>query len=218
MLDALTAPAQPLVHRRDAYRPPEWLVPEVALDFALDPVATRVRARLVVARNGQHAEPLRLDGAGQVPLMVTVDGIAVNDWRMDGDDLVIPLAGDAHVVETEVEIAPDRNTQLMGLYASGGNLCTQCEAQGFRRITFFPDRPDVLSVYRVRMTAEAERFPILLANGDPVGSGTLGDGRHWAEWHDPFPKPSYLFALVAGDLAANRDSFTTASGRAVQLA
>ncbi|MGI4950139.1 MAG: aminopeptidase N, partial [Janthinobacterium lividum] len=131
---------------------------------------------------------------------------------------VIPLAGDAHVVETEVEIAPDRNTQLMGLYASGGNLCTQCEAQGFRRITFFPDRPDVLSVYRVRLTAEAERFPILLANGDPVAHGTLDDGRHWAEWHDPYPKPSYLFALVAGNLVANRDTFTTASGREVQLA
>ncbi|WP_375381204.1 aminopeptidase N [uncultured Sphingomonas sp.] len=217
MLDVLTAPATPLVHRREAYRPPEWLVPQVTLDFALDPVATRVRARLEVTR-GQGSGPLRLDGGGQHPLAVLVDGVAVNDWAMEGDTLVIPLTGEAHVIETEVEIAPERNTQLMGLYASGGNLCTQCEAEGFRRITFFPDRPDVLSVYRVRMSAEAERFPILLANGDPVAHGTLDDGRHWAEWHDPFPKPSYLFALVAGDLAANRDTFTTASGRKVRLA
>ncbi|WP_174297703.1 aminopeptidase N [Sphingomonas bacterium] len=217
MLDVQTALATPVVHRRDAYRPPEWLVPAVSLDFALDPAATRVRARMEVARNAA-AGPLRLDGAGQRPLAVLVDGVATDDWRMEGDGLVIPLPGDAHVVETEVEIAPDRNTQLMGLYASGGNLCTQCEAEGFRRITFFPDRPDVLSVYRVRMTAEATRFPILLANGDPVAQGTLDGGRHWAEWHDPFPKPSYLFALVAGDLAANRDSFTTASGREVALA
>ncbi|RZM34939.1 MAG: aminopeptidase N, partial [Sphingomonas sp.] len=146
-----------------------------------------------------------------------VDGVAINDWRIDGEQLVIPLAGAAHVVETQVEIAPDRNTQLMGLYASGGNLCTQCEAEGFRRITYFPDRPDVLSVYSVRMTADKKHFPVLLANGDPVAQGDLDDGRHWATWHDPFPKPSYLFALVAGDLAVNRSSFTTMSGREVSL-
>ena len=105
----------------------------------------------------------------------------------------------------------------MGLYESGGMLCTQCEAQGFRRITPFPDRPDVLSRYRVKMTADKARFPVLLANGDPIASGDLSDGRHWAEWHDPFPKPCYLFALVAGDLVCNRDSFTTRSGREVSL-
>jgi aminopeptidase N len=106
----------------------------------------------------------------------------------------------------------------MGLYASGGMLCTQCEAEGFRRITFFPDRPDVLSRYRVRMEADEARFPILLTNGNPVARGKLNDGLHWAEWEDPFPKPSYLFALVAGDLRPNRDSFTTMSGRKVDLA
>ncbi len=207
----------PMVIRREDYRPPAWLVPEVRLDFDLDAAATRVRARLSVTRNGADGEPLRLDGAGQVPLSVTVDGVAIDDWRLEGEQLVVPLAGTAHVVETEVEIAPDRNTQLMGLYASGGILCTQCEAEGFRRITYFPDRPDVLSRYTVRMTADAARYPVLLANGDPGATGTLDDGRHWAEWHDPFPKPSYLFALVAGDLAVNRGSFTTRSGRAVAL-
>lgn len=217
MLDVLSAPAAPAIKRRQDYRPPAWLVPNVALDFALDPGATRVRARLEVLRNGTVREPLQLDGDGLTPLSVMVDGVAVNDWRMEDDQLVIPLTGDAHVIETEVEIAPDRNTQLMGLYSSGGNLCTQCEAEGFRRITFFPDRPDVLATYRVRMTADKARYPVLLANGDPIASGDNDDGTHWAEWHDPFPKPSYLFALVAGDLACNAGTFTTRSGREVQL-
>jgi aminopeptidase N len=217
MLDIQNSLAHPLVIRREDYTPPEWLVPETKLDFDLDPSTTRVTATLSVTRNGDHAEPLRLDGAGQKPLSVTVDGVAVNDWRIDGEQLIIPLTGPAHVVETQVEIAPDRNTQLMGLYASGGNLCTQCEAEGFRRITYFPDRPDVLSVYSVQMTADKKHFPVLLANGDPVEQGDLDDGRHWATWHDPFPKPSYLFALVAGDLAVNRSSFTTMSGREVSL-
>ncbi|WP_413060720.1 aminopeptidase N [Sphingomonas carotinifaciens] len=216
-MDMQHSAATPSVIHRADYRPPAWRVPELALDFDLDPAATRVRATLSVERGGAHGEPLRLDGEGLTPLAVRVDGVAVNDWWMEGERLVVPLAGDAHRVETEVEIAPDRNTQLMGLYASGGNLCTQCEAEGFRRITFFPDRPDVLTVYRVRMTADARRFPVLLSNGDPVGRGELPDGRHWAEWHDPFPKPSYLFALVAGDLAVNRGTFTTRSGRVVQL-
>ncbi|KKI21176.1 aminopeptidase N [Sphingomonas sp. Ag1] len=217
MLDALTATATPAVHRREDYRPPAWLVPDVSLDFALDPSATRVRARLDVRRGGETGEPLRLDGDGLTAIAVLVDGVAVNDWRMENDQLVIPLSGDAHVIETEVEIAPDRNTQLMGLYSSGGNLCTQCEAEGFRRITFFPDRPDVLATYRVRMSADKARYPVLLANGDPIASGDNDDGTHWAEWHDPFPKPSYLFALVAGDLACNRGTFTTRSGREVEL-
>ncbi len=221
MLDVQNSLAQPahavsVTHRED-YTPPAWLVPHTRLDFDLDSAKTRVTATLSVTRNGGHDTPLRLDGAGQEPLSVTVDGIAVNDWRIEGDQLVISLAGDAHQVETVVEIAPERNTQLMGLYASGGNLCTQCEAEGFRRITWFPDRPDVLSRYAVRMTADRARYPILLANGDPVASGDAGDGRHWAEWNDPYPKPSYLFALVAGDLAVNRDTFTTMSGRDVEL-
>ncbi|MDQ3078352.1 MAG: aminopeptidase N, partial [Pseudomonadota bacterium] len=136
----------------------------------------------------------------------------------DGETLVIPIAGDVATVETEVELAPEANSKLMGLYASGGLLCTQCESEGFRRITFHPDRPDILSRYRVRMSADKARFPILLANGNRIAAGDGEDGTHWAEWDDPFPKPSYLFALVAGDLAANRDRFTTISGRVVDLA
>ncbi|WEK44442.1 MAG: aminopeptidase N [Candidatus Sphingomonas colombiensis] len=217
MIDVQTAATLPAITRREDYRPPAWLVPEVSLDFDLDPERTLVKARFRVTRNGTQHAPLRLDGAGQAPLSVLVDGVAINDWRQDGDDLIIPLTGATHEIETEVAIAPDRNTQLMGLYASSGNLCTQCEAEGFRRITYFPDRPDVLATYRVRMTADKARFPVLLANGDPIASGDLPNGRHWAEWHDPFPKPTYLFALVAGDLAVNRDTFVTQSGREVAL-
>ena len=221
MLDIQTSSALPTatphVTRREDYTPPDWQVPEIALDFDLDPASTRVKAMLHVQRSDTHDRPLRLDGAGQTLLSVSVDGVAVNDWTIEGETLVLPLAGSAHVVETEVEIAPERNTQLMGLYASGGNLCTQCEAEGFRRITYFPDRPDVLSRYQVRMTADKARYPVLLANGDPIASGDLPEGKHWAEWRDPFPKPCYLFALVAGDLAVNRGSFVTMSGREVAL-
>ncbi|WP_375422123.1 aminopeptidase N [uncultured Sphingomonas sp.] len=217
MLDVQQSLAHPVATRRSDYVAPAWSVPDTRLDFDLDSARTRVRATLSVTRSAGSRDPLRLDGAGQHPLSVTIDGIATDDWRIEGEQLVIPLPGDAHVVVTEVEIAPDRNTQLMGLYASGGILCTQCEAEGFRRITYFPDRPDVLSRYSVRMTADKARFPVLLANGDPVGAGDLDGGRHWAEWNDPFPKPSYLFALVAGDLAVNRGSFTTRSGREVSL-
>jgi len=218
---AVATPPAP-IFRRD-YRPPAWLVPAIRLDVDLDPAATRVRARLDVARNDAAEAPrgpLALDGApGMRPLAVIVDGrtLGEGDWRIEGDQLLIDLAGDAHVVETEVLLAPDKNTQLMGLYASGGLLCTQCEAQGFRRITFFPDRPDVLSRYIVRMTADRAAYPILLANGDRTGEGDAGAGRHWAEWSDPFPKPCYLFAMVAGDLQANRDRFTTMSGKTVEL-
>ncbi len=217
MSDARIAAAAPQAIRREDYRQPDWLVPEIALDFDLDPAATRVRATLHVTRNGAHDRALVLNGDGLEAAAVKVDGAAAQNWRMDGQDLVIPLTGDAHRIETEVVIAPERNTQLQGLYASSNMLCTQCEAEGFRRITFFPDRPDVLSRYKVRMEADKARFPVLLANGDPIAQGDVEGGRHWAEWHDPFPKPSYLFALVAGDLVANTGSFTTMSGREVQL-
>ena len=171
-----------------------------------------------VERNGEHDRPLRLDGDELKLLSVKVDGERPRMDRLEGAQLVIDIAGDAATVETEVEINPAANTKLMGLYASNGMLCTQCEAEGFRRITFFPDRPDVLSKYRVRMEGDAERFPVLLSNGNRVAAARGANGRHWAEWEDPFPKPCYLFALVAGDLQANRDSFTTMSGRKVDLA
>jgi aminopeptidase N len=216
--DAAFPPQTPAVIRRDDYRPPAWLVPEIALDFALDVNATRVASKLSVRRNpdvvGTDAT-LRLNGDGIAATSVRVDGQVANSWRMDGTDLLIELPGNEHLVEIETLLDPAGNSQLMGLYASNGMLCTQCEAEGFRRITFFPDRPDVLSTYRVRMTGDKARFPVLLANGNCVASGENGGGEHWAEWHDPWPKPCYLFALVAGDLVANRGAFTTQGGRKV---
>ncbi|GAA4748819.1 aminopeptidase N [Sphingomonas daechungensis] len=223
--DAETAPEAPpspthATIRREDYRPPDWLVPEIALNFTLGIERTRVQSKLSVMRNpaASGGALLRLNGDDLKPLGVWVDGQTSDAWEMDGGDLVVTLDGDAHEVAIETEINPAANSKLMGLYASNGMLCTQCEAEGFRRITFFPDRPDVLSKYRVRMEADEAKFPILLTNGNPIATGKLDGGLHWAEWEDPFPKPSYLFALVAGDLKANRDSFTTMSGRKVDLA
>jgi aminopeptidase N len=220
--DAETAPEAPLspTHvaiRREDYRSPDWVVPDLSLDFDLDLDRTRVRATMEVVRNGEHDRPLRLDGDELELISVTVDGQPA-EHRMNGAQLMIDIPGDRATIETEVDIRPAANTKLAGLYASKGMMCTQCEAEGFRRITFFPDRPDVLSKYRVRMEGDARLFPVLLSNGNRAAAGESGNGRHWAEWEDPFPKPSYLFALVAGDLDANRDSFTTISGRKVDLA
>jgi aminopeptidase N len=220
MADASPQPKEPPLIRREDYRPFPWLVPDVRLDFQLGLARTRVKATLTVQRNAK-AEPsrmLRLNGDELTPVEVLVDGEAINSWSMDGSDLMIPLQGDSHLVEVTTEIDPSANSKLMGLYASSGMLCTQCEAEGFRRIAFFPDRPDVLSTYTVRMEGPKAEFPVLLCNGNNTASGEAGNGTHWAEWHDPWPKPSYLFALVAGDLVANRDSFTTMSGRNVDLA
>lgn len=217
LADAAPTPHEPPMIRREDYRPYPWLVPATHLDFRLGLETTTVTATLTVERNpAADASPeLRLDGDSLTAQSVTVDG-APADWRMDGPDLVVTLPGAKHGVTIVTTIDPSANTQLMGLYASNGMLCTQCESEGFRRITFFPDRPDVLSTYAVRMEGERAAFPILLCNGNRTAAGENADGTHWAEWHDPWPKPSYLFALVAGDLVANSKPFTTVSGREVE--
>jgi len=214
--DAAVPPHVTTIRRKD-YRPPDWLVPEIALDFALGLDETAVTAKLSVRRNPDSTgdSAIRLNGDGLAAQSVKVDGKTVNDWRMDGSDLVIDLPGEEHLIEIETAVNPAANSQLMGLYASNGMLCTQCEAEGFRRITFFPDRPDVLSTWSVRMEGPKDQFPVLLSNGNCTAQGEGKGGAHWAEWHDPWPKPSYLFALVAGQLVANHDTFTTASGRTV---
>lgn len=218
MTDASSSPVPPVTIHRSDYRPPEWQVPDIALDFALGLGTTRVGAALSVVRHADAPTPLTLRGDGLTPLAVRVDGESWNDWHMEGADLIVDLGDRTHaVVEVDTAIDPAANTQLMGLYASNGMLCTQCEAEGFRRITFHPDRPDVLSRYKVRMTGDRTAFPILLSNGNCIAKGEGDDGSHWALWEDPWPKPSYLFALVAGDLVVNRDSFTTMSGRKVEL-
>lgn len=219
-MDAISAPpAAPPVIRREDYQPPAWLVPQIGLKFTLGLEQTRVQASLVVERNpaASRDDLLRLNGDDLVATGVWLDGAAISSWHMEGSDLVIPLPGDRHEIGIETVINPAANTQLMGLYASNGMLCTQCEAEGFRRITFFLDRPDVLSVYTVRMEGPKALFPVLLSNGNCTATGEGANGTHWAEWHDPWPKPSYLFALVAGDLVANHDTFTTMSGRKVDL-
>ncbi len=219
-MDMIATPeASPPIIRAEDYRPPEWLVPAVSMDFKLGLDETQVIAALDVRRNpaGTGCATLRLSGDGIAAQSVLVDGKASNAWRMDGPDLLIDLPGDAHAVVIETTVCPAANSQLMGLYASNGMLCTQCEAEGFRRITFFPDRPDVLSVYSVRMEGARAAFPIMLSNGNCTANGEGEGGTHWAQWHDPWPKPAYLFALVAGDLVANSDSFTTMGGRKVVL-
>ena len=209
------------VYLRD-YRPPAYLVDEVALRFELEPAQTRVFSRLLVKHNPGHTsagEPMALDGQDLELASVRVNGQLLGDdqYRLEDEQLLLPAPADGSVIEIETLIAPDRNTALEGLYVSSDMFCTQCEAEGFRRITYFPDRPDVMARFTTTLVADRHRYPVLLSNGNPVDSGELQDGRHWVTWNDPFPKPSYLFALVAGNLYCQQDRFTTRSGREVTL-
>jgi aminopeptidase N len=201
------------------YRPPPYRIPEVSLAFALHPTATRVRARLRVERTVSSAEPLWLDGSGIKLISLALDGAPLEDscYRVDREGLTIFDPPAAFTLEIVTEIAPAENTALEGLYMSSGIYCTQCEPEGFRCITYFLDRPDNLAKFETRIEADAGSAPVLLSNGNPVESGNLGNNRHYAVWRDPFPKPSYLFALVAGDLAHIEDRFTTMSGRDIRL-
>ncbi len=203
------------------YRPPDWLVETVMLDISLHPTSTRVRATLKLKPNPQSpAAPLKLDGDGLSLVSLKLDGTALtpDQYLVSPDNLVITQAPNtAFTLEIETQVDPSANTQLSGLYRSNGTYCTQCEAEGFRRIAYFPDRPDVMAVYSTRIEADITEAPVLLSNGNLVDSGELAGGRHFAIWHDPHPKPSYLFALVGGDLACVEDRFRTMSGRDVTL-
>ena len=203
------------------YRPPEFLVTSAQLEFDLDPAHTRVRGRLELRRNpaGRRDAPLVLDGQGLKLRRVSRGGYPMrpSEYEVTADTLTIPGMPDQVCIETEVQIDPSANSALEGLYQSRGMLCTQCEAEGFRRITYFPDRPDVLTRFSTTLRADRGAYPLLLSNGNRVAEGELPDGRHYATFDDPFPKPSYLFALVAGQLEALTDTFVTASGRTVQL-
>jgi aminopeptidase N len=199
------------------YRPPAFAVDSVDLRFELEPAATRVTSRLAVRR--QARGELTLHGSELKLNALRVDGRTLDaaDYTIDGEALVVHDVPDNTIVEVETEIAPESNSALEGLYRSSGMYCTQCEAEGFRRITWYPDRPDVMARFTTTVVADPDACPVLLSNGNRVADGRLEDGRHWVRWEDPFPKPSYLFALVAGDLACVRDTFTTRSGRAVAL-
>ena len=200
------------------YRPPAFLIDQAHLTFDLKPNATRVKARLEVRRNGEHADPLTFNGERLKAISVAIDGRVLGEGErtIDGEVLVIPDAPDAFTLETEVEIDPEANKALDGLYMSAGRFCTQCEAEGFRKITFWPDRPDVLSRFTVRIEAD-KAYPRLLSNGNLMENGDLPGGRHYAVWNDPFPKPCYLFALVAGELDVLEDKLVTMTGRTVDL-
>jgi len=208
--------------RRSDYAPPDFWIERVDLVFQLDRERTRVRARLTGRRN-------EAANAGRRPLVLAGEDLELHLLRLNGSDLVIgefevtetslivPEVPDRFELETEVEIRPRDNTRLSGLYLSSGIFCTQCEAEGFRRITYFLDRPDVMARFTVRIEAERARCPVMLSNGNRVEGGALPGGRHFVRYEDPFKKPSYLFALVAGDLACHRGTFRTRSGREVEL-
>jgi len=213
----------PALIRLSDYRAPAWRVETVELDFDLGIDATELFARLLLRRDPAQTTPLRLDGENLQLLSIALDGeqLPATAYRYVGNVLEVDGAHDGSVLETRVRLRPAANTALEGLYLSGsreaGFLLTQCEAEGFRHITFFPDRPDVQSRYTVTLSADRARFPVLLAGGNPDGAGELEGGRHWARFVDPHPKPSYLFALVAGRLEKIERDYVTADGRAVQL-
>ncbi len=217
------SPQIPSLIRLADYRPPAWTVDTVELDFDLGIEASELCARLLLRRDPAQDAPLRLDGENLQLLSISLDGEALpaSAYRYENSVLEVDGARDGSVLETRVRLRPAANTALEGLYLSGshetGFLLTQCEAEGFRHITFFPDRPDVQSRYRVTLRADRVRFPVLLAGGNPDGSGELEGGRHWASFVDPHPKASYLFALVAGRLDKIERDYVTAEGRPVQL-
>ena len=221
-MNALSEQAPALI-RLDDYRAPAWRVETVELDFDLGIDASELSARLLLRRDPAQTAPLRLDGENLQLLSIALDGrqLPATAYRYLGNVLEVDGVRDGSVLETRVRLRPAANTALEGLYLSGsreaGFLLTQCEAEGFRHITFFPDRPDVQSRYSVTLRADRARFPVLLAGGNPDGAGELEGGRHWARFVDPHPKPSYLFALVAGRLEKIERDYVTADGRAVQL-
>ncbi|MEO1492306.1 MAG: aminopeptidase N [Pseudomonadota bacterium] len=215
-----TAPDQTPTRLAD-YAAPDWLIDRVSLVFDLAPSATRVRTTIAFRRNGAGPADLVLHGRKLTLVSAEVDGADVMPHaETTSEELRLPAAhipGDSFPWTCEIEIDPAANTELEGLYQSKGMYCTQCEAEGFRKITYYPDRPDVMTIFDVRIEADIIDCPVLLSNGNPTAQGRLPGGRHFAEWHDPHPKPSYLFALVAGDLVSHDDTFTTASGRDVDL-
>jgi len=210
------------IHLAD-YRAPEFRITTVHLDFSLEPEATHVTAKLQIERLSGSG-PLTLMGENQKLLGVALDGRALSpgDYHLDDKSLTLTDPPSKLTLEISSQINPAANTELEGLFLSNGMFCTQCEPEGFRRITYFLDRPDNLSVFTVRIEASKEQYPVLLSNGNRVGGGDLppdenGNGRHYVAWHDPFPKPSYLFALVAGDLGSIHGDFTTMRGRPIAL-
>ena len=200
------------------YMPPNYTAAYVDMNFDIHPGKTTVTTKTEFKNMGGKDEPLFLNGEDQNLVSVKIDGKEITNFEKTDKGITIPATGkDAFTLEVVSEIVPEENTALEGLYQSGGNYTTQCEAEGFRKITFFPDQPDIMAKYRVRVEADEEANPVLLSNGNLINEGELENGRHFTVWDDPTPKPCYLFALVAGDLEMVEDSFTTMSGREVTL-
>jgi len=207
----------PTITKLSDYTPPNFKIESVYLDFQLEPKETIVKTTLKVSR--LSSGPLILDGDEINLKSVSIDGRSLkrSEYRLTQTQLIFADVPDSFTLDIENTCNPAANSTLMGLYVSGGRFCTQCEAEGFRRITFYPDRPDVLSVFKVKITSDKAEYPYLLANGNMIESGDLSGGKHFAVWEDPFPKPAYLFALVAGQFDILEDSFTTMSGRDIPL-
>ncbi|NOX75628.1 MAG: aminopeptidase N [Gammaproteobacteria bacterium] len=205
------------------YCAPDFFIDSVDLHFSLDEATTRVTARMALRRNAGSEKatgrPLILHGRELELISVSLDGEILDAGRYEvgTESLSLPGLPDAFELDIVTDIHPADNTSLGGLYTSGGNFCTQCEAEEFRKITYYLDRPDVMARFTTTLVADREHYPVLLSNGNLMDQGETDDGRHWARWQDPFPKPAYLFALVAGDLACIKDTFTTMSGRRVDL-
>jgi aminopeptidase N len=209
----------PTIYRKD-YTPPSYWVRTVEMGFDLDPAATRVATRMTLARNPASAEQaVVLHGEELELVQIRLNGknLSKRDYKLTDGILRIPTKADDITLEIETLIRPNQNTSLMGLYVSNGNFFTQCEAEGFRKITYFPDRPDVMAQYTVMLRGDKKKYPVLLSNGNLIEEGDLGDGRHYALWEDPFKKPSYLFALVAGQLVCQEQTEKLKSGREALL-
>ncbi len=210
-----------IIYLRD-YTPPDYLVSRVDLQFDLDETSTRVRSRLVMRLNPdivKQSPPLRLNGEHLRLIKISLNGklLSKSKYTLDAKSIRLEQVPTEFTLDIETEINPKGNTALEGLYLSSGNFCTQCEAEGFRRITYFPDRPDVMARFTTTIVADRKKYPVLLAGGNLMEKGELDHGRHFVTWQDPFRKPSYLFALVAGDLVLIADTFRTRSGREVDL-
>ncbi len=208
---------QPQAKYRHDYRAPDYTITDIDLTFDLDATKTLVTAISQISRQGAADAPLRLDGEDLTLVSIDVNGVAWEHYRQEEGALIIESLPEAFTLTIVNEISPATNTALEGLYLSGDALCTQCEAEGFRHITWYLDRPDVLARFTTKIIADKNQYPFLLSNGNRIAEGELDNGRHWVQWQDPFPKPCYLFALVAGDFDVLRDTYKTRSGRDVAL-
>ncbi|WEM43863.1 aminopeptidase N [Photobacterium sp. DA100] len=208
---------QPTAKYRSDYQAPEFTITDLSLEFDLHDTATRVVAISKVEQKVDGATSMELDGDALTLVRIEINGESWTDYQQSEGKLTVNGLPASFEMLIETEINPEANTLLEGLYKSGGAYCTQCEAEGFRRITYYLDRPDVLARFTTKVIADKAQYPYLLSNGNRVDGGELDNGRHWVQWQDPFPKPSYLFALVAGDFDVLRDKYTTVSGRDVAL-